>query len=84
MIGGEASNAQPVTHHIDIARSEIRESSISSPSHIYAQELFARDPETLEREWGLPHYEKIKDHTPEGWAKDFEAAIAKIVERARP
>lgn len=24
----------------------------------------------------------IKDHTPEGWAKDFEAAIAKIVERA--
>jgi hypothetical protein len=31
---------------------------------------------------GAASLEKIKDHIPEGWAKDFEAAIAKIVERA--
>ena len=41
-------------------------------------QLLARDPEARAR-MGAASFEKIKDHTPEGWAKDFEAAVAKMV-----
>lgn len=41
-------------------------------------EVLARDPGARTR-MGAASFEKIKDHTPEGWAKDFEAAIAKIM-----
>jgi glycosyltransferase involved in cell wall biosynthesis len=41
-------------------------------------EVLARDPEARAR-MGAASFEKIKDHTPEGWAKDFEAAIENII-----
>ena len=54
-----------------------------APALADKMELLAQDPEARAR-MGIASFDRIKDHTPEGWAKDFEAAIAKIVERARP
>ena len=49
-----------------------------APALADKMELLAQDPEARAR-MGIASFDRIKDHTPEGWAKDFEAAIAKIV-----
>ncbi len=42
----------------------------------------ARNPDSC-RQMGERSYEKIKDHTPERWAKEFEAIVLKLLNRAR-
>ena len=46
-------------------------------------EQVARSPEGRNR-MGAASFEKIKDHTAEGWAKDFEYAIEQVVQQSRP
>jgi len=45
-------------------------------------EQVAHSPEERAR-MGAASFEKIKDHTAEGWAKDFEYAIEQVVHKKR-